>query len=376
MKELAIVKYIKENGLAKALMNFKLKSNIYQDKILLKYDMIESPMGCIEVQECRGLILERDTWKVINMAFSKFFNYGEGHAAQIDWNTANILMKVDGSLISMYKYNGKWYASTTGTAEGEGEVNNRPNTTFADLFWETMKKVSPTLYNNLNSLAEGVTYIFELTTPYNIVVAPHSESSITLLGARNLNTLEELNYETLSDLALMYKIPLVKSYDLNVDNPEELAKTLIGLPYFEEGYVVVDANFNRIKIKNPAYLNAHHLKDKSALHNIMGIVKTNEIEEFAATFVERREELYSLKEKYDILISNLENCWGEIKNHKPKNITPKERKKFAMNVFEISKKYSCVNFTGLFFGLFDGKIDNIKDYMFEYDNRTLYKLLK
>jgi hypothetical protein len=86
MKELAIVKYIKEYGLAKALTNFKLKSNICENKILLKYDMLESPMHFEEVRECRGLILERDTWKVMNCGFYKFFNAQEVHAAKIDWD--------------------------------------------------------------------------------------------------------------------------------------------------------------------------------------------------------------------------------------------------------------------------------------------------
>ncbi len=38
--ELAIVKYIKEHGLAKAINDFSLKTRIYQDKILLKYSLI------------------------------------------------------------------------------------------------------------------------------------------------------------------------------------------------------------------------------------------------------------------------------------------------------------------------------------------------
>lgn len=38
--ELAIVKYIKEHGLAKAINDFSLKTRIYQDKILLKKEKI------------------------------------------------------------------------------------------------------------------------------------------------------------------------------------------------------------------------------------------------------------------------------------------------------------------------------------------------
>jgi hypothetical protein len=94
-------------------------------------------------QKCKnvGLILELDTWKVMSLAFKKFFNSEEGNAHKIDWNTAKVLEKLDGSLIQVY-YDGfvdKWFAGTTGTAEGEGEVNNKLGTTFNDLFWDTVK---------------------------------------------------------------------------------------------------------------------------------------------------------------------------------------------------------------------------------------------
>lgn len=39
---LAIIKFIEENGLAKAIEKFKLKTKVYENKILLKYDQIES----------------------------------------------------------------------------------------------------------------------------------------------------------------------------------------------------------------------------------------------------------------------------------------------------------------------------------------------
>jgi hypothetical protein len=96
--ELAIVTYIKKYGLDKAINDFKLKSREYDNKILLKYDQLSSPtlMGLPEMQDCRGLILEKCTWKVMSLAFRKFFNAEEGNAAKIDWNTANVLEKLDG----------------------------------------------------------------------------------------------------------------------------------------------------------------------------------------------------------------------------------------------------------------------------------------
>lgn len=95
-RELKIVTFIKKYGLDKAIDTFKLNSKVYGHKVILKYNQIESPMGEIEVQECRGLILEIGTWDVLSLSFLKFFNSGEVHAAKIDWDTAHILNKEDG----------------------------------------------------------------------------------------------------------------------------------------------------------------------------------------------------------------------------------------------------------------------------------------
>jgi tRNA splicing ligase len=52
------------------------------------------------VQECRGLILDESAnWRIVAFPYTKFFNYGEEHAASIDWSTACVQEKLDGSLM-------------------------------------------------------------------------------------------------------------------------------------------------------------------------------------------------------------------------------------------------------------------------------------
>ncbi len=373
---LTIQKYIIKHGLEKTILDFQLKVKRYPSKILLKYDQLVSPtlMGLPEMQDCRGLILEMDTWKVMSLAFRKFFNSQEGNAAKIDWNTASVLEKLDGTMIQVYwDWNKEtWFAATTGTAEGEGEVNNKMGTTFDELFWDTVNNK----YNFNNCLLDkNHIYVFELTTPYNIVVKPHGESSATILTVRNRETLVELSGKNLEMVAISLGLPLVKKFDLNAKDIGALLHTFEGMPWSEEGYVVVDANFNRVKIKNPAYLAVHHLKGKTAEHNILTIVKTNEIEEFASTFPERKEELYKLKENYDKLTETLNVTWEILRLAKPKEITPAEKKRYAMKVFEVCDNTTLKPFTGLYFGLAEGKIKSVEDFIFKYDDKLLYKML-
>lgn len=373
---LQIQKFIRQQGLEKAVKVFQLKTREYNHKVLLKYNQLVSPtiMSNIEVQECRGLILEKGTWDVMSLAFTKFFNAEEGNAAKIDWNTAHVLEKLDGTCIQVYWdwVNEEWYAGTTGTAEGEGEVNNKMGTTFNSLFWDTVTKqyaLNPCMFD------KNHVYVFELTTPYNIVVKPHGESSATLLTVRNRVTLHEVSWKDLTMIAESLRVPLVKRFDLNAKDVGTLLRTFEGMPWSEEGYVVVDANFNRIKIKNPAYVAVHGLKGKSSEHNIMEIVVTNEIEEFAAVFPERKTELYRLKENYDILTEKLIDIWTILEPLKPKNITKEEKKRYAMEVFKICEDNGVKQFTGLYFGLVDGKVDSVEDFIVNYDDKLLYKML-
>jgi T4 RnlA family RNA ligase len=375
MVTLKIQDYLINNGLEKTLQDFELNYKLYDNKIVLKYNQLSSPtiMSNIESQECRGLILELNTWKVMGMAFKKFFNYGESNAHNIDWNTAKILEKSDGSLINLYYdwHDNKWYAATTGTANGEGDVNGMVDMTFNDLFWLTANKYGLTT----DKLKVGFSYVFELMTPYNIVVKPHSESSLNLLTIRNLTTLDELSHDEVTEISKMINIPVVKEFNLNKDI-NTLIETFKDMLFYEEGYVVVDNKFRRIKLKNPAYVCVHHLKDKSSFYNILSIIKNNELEEFISVFKEREDEINELKSGYDLLTNKLYECWDILSKDITIPMTKDERKQFAVNVFMVCSEHDLNMFTGLFFSLCDNKIDSIEKYLYDFDNKKLYNFLK
>ena len=101
---LKIQSYIKKHGLTKTVNDLNLILKDYENKILLKYDFISSAENFSneEVKEARGLILEKNSWNVLSLAFKKFFNYGESNAAKIDLNSAIVELKEDGSLIQCY----------------------------------------------------------------------------------------------------------------------------------------------------------------------------------------------------------------------------------------------------------------------------------
>lgn len=388
--ELSLINFIRANGLDAAVEKFQLTVRDGGHKLLLKYSQIDSPMSFSETQDARGLIIEKETLRVMCLPFRKFFNAGEGHAAKIDWDNALILEKLDGSLLTIYydRFIDEWCVCTTGTLEANGEVNNKPGSTFAQLFWDTIGKIPGKFYGvgnmsaverteHLNQfLARFFCYAFELTTPYNIVVTPHGTSSVTLLTIRNVESLKELSYEDLCWLSIELDVPVVKAFDINALSAADLEKTLIDMPWSEEGYVVVDKNFNRIKIKNPAYLAVHHLKDSTAAHNIMEIIKSNEVEEFVATFIERKKEVYDLQLKFQALTLNLEILENQLKPYLPNELDNKDQiKVHALKVQEFTKDFGLPQFTGLFFTLRSGKVASVREYLRTFDNKQLYNIL-
>jgi|TARA_B110000259_G_scaffold161639_1_gene185866 hypothetical protein len=372
--ELAIVKYIKEHGLEATIDDFKLKFRDYGHKVILKYDQIKSSYQHEETRDARGLVLEKGTWKVMSMTFRKFFNTQEGFAAKIDWDNTHVYEKCDGTLIGLYWdwVLEKWCVGTTGTAEAEGDVNSQVGFNFEDLFWQTAKKIGL----STDDLVKGNTFMFELMTPYNIVVTPHDESKLTLLAIRNLNTLEEYSHSLCVNYSSALNVPFCNTFKIEQTNVGWLQRKFKDMSMFEEGFVICDADFNRVKVKNPAYVEAHHEKSKTGIGVVIKIIQTNEIDEWLITAPERKEEVLALKTKYDSLEARLEAVWVELQNYRPKNITSSEKKKFASKVFELCDTHKTKSYSGLYFQLDSGRVASVKDFLFDYDSKKLFKMLE
>lgn len=181
--------YLAHQGLTELVHKFKIKVNRHSQMdnlVCLKYSQAESPMGEKIVQQCRGIILdEANHWSVVSYPYDKFFNYGEGHVPKLDWNTATVFEKLDGSLMTLYYYQQKWQVQSNGIADASGNVGDY-GFTFAWLFWRVWKESGYQLPSDINHC-----FMFELMTSYNRVVVRQNQNALVLHGVRNLNTLAE-----------------------------------------------------------------------------------------------------------------------------------------------------------------------------------------
>lgn len=309
----------------------------YDNLILFKYSTIDAPPWLeIIPRESRGIILdESDNWKCVSRPYDKFFNYQEVWADPIDWTNAICLEKLDGSLMVLYFYDNQWMVASSGTPDASGNVNDM-DFTFSELFWKVWSELGYVLPNNTD-----MCYMFELMTPYNRIVVSHEKNRLVLHGARVISSGEEVYPEK----AANPEWEVVRSYSLNsIKAILDAAKNLKGIE--TEGFVIVDSNWNRIKVKSPDYVAMSQLKEGFNLRRILEIVRGNEGSEVLAYFPEYTKMYNEVENKYSNLIKNLQEAWDINQHHK-------SQKEFALAIKDEPM-------SGILFSLRAGKIDSIK----------------
>lgn len=258
---LEIEKFIKENPVQwrERLEQppYNITINEDNDYLLLKYNMLESDFTQPLVKECRGLIIDKYTWKPVALSFKKFWNIQEPLHDEIDWRTACVQEKIDGSKILIW-YNvhkNKWQVSTSGMLDAYKAGVNGFNKTYGQLFDEALEALKENIFYYMDP---DCCYTFELVSPESRIVVPYKKTEIYFLGFRNKFTFEEFSPK---DSALTDFIKTPKVYPLK--SLEDCIKATEKMGFDEEGFVVVDKNWNRVKIKSPAYVQAHYLRSNN-----------------------------------------------------------------------------------------------------------------
>ena len=251
MSELEVQRFLRGGGtLADLAATYGIKAKADADLgvVMLNYNQIASPMDETICQECRALLLETGLWNVVSRSFGKFFNYGEPNAHAVDWATARVQEKLDGSLICVYFHQWQWRVATKGTPDASGPVNSHAMT-FAGLVHQTLAEMGSSWEDLTARLDPAVFYSFELTAPENRIIVPYAERRLTWLAAWDARTLEELEIAALPDLPA----PRVREYPLRTLD-EVMAAVEAIAPFVAEGFIVRDAAHRRIKIKSASYL--------------------------------------------------------------------------------------------------------------------------
>jgi len=364
-------------------------------KFSLNYDQIEAKESNPLAQECRGLILALEDGSsllpqaltlpghktsydhlspgkttILAYPMKRFFNYGQGAAADINWSDPNlaVLEKLDGTLCIVYwdKFINKWCVATRSVPEADLPMDNGIFT-FRTLFEKAVEETTELTFSALTDLLDkSFTYCFELTTPYNRIVVEYKTCSITLLAVRNLTSLQEVKFSNPPVEWLKGVVPFVKAYTYSSIN--ELVDWVSTLnPMEHEGVVVRDSNFNRIKIKNAAYVAYNKARDTigASYRNCLELV-LSEKEDDVIPFLPEEivKNVLRIKEGVQRVIKEHDEAYMAAKAQADAQ-NPGDKKTFAILVTQNKKLWSAP-----FFQMFDGKASNMKEFIKNSKDKT------
>ena len=353
-------------------------------KFSLNYDQIEAKESDPLAQECRGLVLAcedgcilptevvggktvRDSQspgKTVVLAYpmKRFFNHGQGSAADINWSDPklSVLEKLDGTLCIVYydPFTNLWCCATRSVPEADLFMDNGVFT-FRTLFEKAVKDTLGWSFEELTSnLDKNSTYCFELTTPYNRIVVHYPTNKITLLAVKELKSLQEINPRDDNHLSVL-GIPIVQAYTYTTI-PELLDWVSSLNPMEHEGVVVRDGNFNRIKVKNAAYVAYNKVRDTLATssRNCVELILAEKDDDVVSFLPEEIvKNLLKIKEGVQQAIKLYDEAYQQaIKEANA--INPGDKKTFAILVTQNKKLWSAP-----FFHMFGGKSSSMKDFI-------------
>ena len=357
-------------------------------KFSLNYDQIEAKESDPLAQECRGLVLACQDGTSLSSQFltlpgvkpshdhlspgqtrilaypmKRFFNYGQGCAAQIDWSDAKlaVLEKLDGTLCIVYydPFTDKWCVATRSVPEADLLMDNGLYT-FRTLFEKALVDTTGYEFDVFTrSLEKSYTYCFELTTPYNRIVVDYKTCGVTLLAVRGLVTLSEVDFKHPVVDLLPTCLPLVQGHTYST--VDELVNWVSSLnPMEHEGVVVRDSNFNRIKVKNAAYVAYNKLNDRlgSSERNLMEFILLEKDDDVAGFLPEEIvNNMAKLKAGLLAAIQKHDEAYVAAKAEAAAT-APGDKKTFAILVTKNKQLW-----TAPFFNMWDGKASSMKEFI-------------
>lgn len=302
-----------------------------------------------------NLIFRSSMWnkdgKLISAGFPKFSNLGEkpdvfGTIKSLNGTT--IVEKLDGSLLSVSKYNGEMIIRTRGTFD----ATKLPNGQEIDI----LKNKYPKVFSH-GSYTWNYSLLFEWLSPSNRIVIKHDVVDMKLIGGiyhENYSMMSQTELDNFSD---KLNVPRPQYFKFNsLDDLINNVKNFKNL----EGVCIVTNDGKIYKVKGDEYLIKHRLKEKLAsfdklldyyvLHKLVSpeeIYKIIEQEIDWETAEETKNDIYKIYNAYnDInkILLDIEKFVEPLKS-----LTPKESADL------INDKYKNTGFSSVAFNLLRNK---------------------
>jgi RNA ligase len=273
-------------------------------------------------RECRGLIFDTETGKLISRPYHKFFNVGEREETAINkvnlYEPHVVLEKLDGSMIRPIP-----------TKEGF-RLATKAGVTDVAMNAEVFIADKPSYREFILSMIDGgMTPIFEWVSRKNRIVVDYPEDQLILTGVRNTTFGTYLLHWNLEEFGEHYGIPVVKAVDgLAVQNIDLFVKQVREWDD-GEGVVLRFDSGHMVKVKADDYVLRHKSKDSiSQEKNVIDCILGDAVDDLVPLLTpEDAERIKAFQNAFWASVDDLASEMADMYN--AGNIMYPEKKDFA-----------------------------------------------
>lgn len=176
---------MKENNIKIRQLNTDDSKNLYL--LISKNESINDPINDTLSLQCNGIILEKETNKIICMSQNKFIDLKpdliQQQIEELLAQSSDFTFEYceDATRVNLYHYNGKWFTATTKCIDGK--FSYWSDKTFDELFWDN--------FDHSIELDTAFTYVFILKHTNNRIVVKHSQNELVFVCRINNSSFEE-----------------------------------------------------------------------------------------------------------------------------------------------------------------------------------------
>ena len=386
-----ITQYLHENvnnieSLKTKLYEQGVLSKYYEDdKLLLLYHKYDSPINNPLQRECRSLVIDIETFKIKAYSCENPLENDEGmkYLLQHSGDTQNISTCYEGTYLSLFNHNGKWYASTRRCLNSKDSVyssdSNDTSTSHYGMLNDVLVKAG---YVDFNDFTQKL----DVNLSYYFVLIHHNNHHIVnyklLFNDENyaklcLTSIKDENMKELDDV----KVQFID--ETNIFQPKKLAsidefvaknKHIYETDGLEEGIIIriFNKEMNKYNLIKLQYLNYRFLvstnNGKNIYKGLLYLYQNDKLKEYLDKYPNMRK-----IDEYDtvgVINSIFKVCTSEIFELFKKLWSIGSGKRLNDYLYnKLSKEYKDIlyNIRGLYFKkkalLFENSFENKVNYL-------------
>lgn len=285
-----------------------------------------------KVEEILWLSCTRDELDlIVSFPFIRFFNHGESEAAHVDFSNADMVEKLDGTMVGVFftnvdgKFERHFHTRKMCSVDERDMVKKITSFYGKDfVFMPTIKSYVDKVQFEEFYQYKDYTFVFEFLHEASYVLTKYNpeQYGLYLLAARNNSTHEEMSEQELNEVSYLLGVGRPKLFD-SLNNLDQIQEQFDSVEVEDfEGFVFRDRlTGHRVKVKDPEYVRKHHILDETSYKRILPRILEGEEDEVLAYFPHLLPRVEEVKKYYN---TYLDKCVAKVLEWKSKNLSGRE----------------------------------------------------